>query len=200
LSDEERDAIYRGYDEEKRRGADTLFWEDVTVGDESEPLVVGPISTYDTAATYTAVAGHAVGFATQWDRIRLCFDYAWLDPEVNAWKCGGECHLHDGHGHTTGYSRGQAFAFKCTMYGVRCHAICNWMGDDAFLRKMNHRVRDIVFLGEVLKTTIRVTKKYIENNEHLVDVEVNTENLDGDPLMDGSATVRLLSRSDLNKV
>ena len=201
LTDEERDAIYEGYDKEERRGNNTLYWEDVQVGDKSEPLVVGPISTYDTVATYTAVAGHAVGFAVQWDRIKLNTDYAWLDPEVNAWKCGGECHLHDGHGHVINYSKdGLAFAFKCTLYGIRSHAMTNWMGDDAFLRKMEHHVQDIVFLGEVVKTEICVINKYKKDDEHLVDVDVISENIDGDLLFDGKATVRLVSKEDLTKV
>jgi len=40
LTNEERDAICHAYDNEKRRGADTLFWEDVVVGKEMEPLIV----------------------------------------------------------------------------------------------------------------------------------------------------------------
>jgi len=201
LTDAERDAIQKGYDEEKRRGNKTLYWEDVKVGEESEPLIVGPISSYDTVATYTAVAGHAVGFACQWDRIRLNTDYAWLDPETNSWKCGGECHIHDGHGHTENYSKnGIAFAFKCTLYGIRAHAVTNWMGDDAFLRKMEHHVQDIVFLGEVVKTTVKVIKKYKEGNEHLVDVDVITTNPQGDLLFNGKATIKLFSKEDLTKV
>jgi hypothetical protein len=197
LTDEERDSIYRGYNEEKRRGADTLYWEDVVVGEESKPLVVGPISIYDSVATFQALSGHAVGFAMQWDRIRLNFDYAVLDEEVNTWKCGGECHLCDHAGHTANYGGGLAYAQVATLYGVRCHAMCNWMGDDGFLRRLHNHATDVAFIGDVLKTKLRVTKKYNEGDEHLIDLEVNTVNMDNMPLMEGSATVRLPSRADL---
>jgi hypothetical protein len=42
-----------------------------------------------------------------------------------------------------------------------------------------------------------VIKKYEENGEHLVDLDVHCENQDGLIMMPGSATVRLPSRTDL---
>lgn len=46
MTDEERDAIYRAYDVETRRGADTLFWEGVVVGEELKPVIV-KFATFD---------------------------------------------------------------------------------------------------------------------------------------------------------
>ena len=43
-------------------------------------------------------------------------------------------------------------------------------------------------------------EKYKKDNEHLVDVDVISENLDGDLLFNGKATVRLVSKEDLTKV
>lgn len=197
LTDEERDTIYRRYNSEKPRGADTLFWEEVEVGNESEPLLCGPVSIYDSICTFQALGGHAVGFAMQWDRIRLNFDYAVLDEEVNAWKCGGECHVCDGAGHSANYGKGVAYAQAPMMYGVRCHALTNWMGDDAFLKKLDNLPLDVAFIGDVLKTKIKVTKKYKEGDEHLVDLDVSTVNMDDIPLVQGAATVRLASRTEI---
>jgi len=136
-----------------------------------------------------------VGFALEWDRIKLNFDFACLDTEVNAWKCGGEGHFCDGAGHSQRFGAGIAFAQSTTVYGVRCHALCNWIGDDGFLRRLHNRLRNIILLGDVLLTKGRLTNKYTEGDEHLVDLEVNTENQDGLILMTGSATVRLPSRN-----
>ena len=44
LTDEERDAITRGYDEEKIRGSNILYWEDVNEGEDIKPLTVGPLN------------------------------------------------------------------------------------------------------------------------------------------------------------
>lgn len=196
LTDEERDAITKGYDEETRRGADTLYWEDVTVGEETKPLIVGPLSVYDSVAAYTAVAGHAVAFDLEWERIKLAPWFHWLDPEVNAWTCGGICHMCDNKGHAPIFCGGPAVAFWFQPEWLLGRMITNWMGDDGFLKRLDDRVPVLPIIGEVLCQRGQVTKKYIEGGEHLVDLDVRCENLDGEILLKGSATVRLLSRAD----
>ena len=195
LTDEERDAIYRGYDTETRRGADTLFWEDVNVGEEIKPLVVGPLSAWDTAAFLVAIPGFAVAFDMEWDRIKLDFGGAWLDPEVNAWKRGAEAHFSDGSGHADMVSGGYAFGFGGQIEGLICRGLYNWMGDDGFLRKIDSQYRVLVIHGDVLYVKGKVTSKSFEGNEHLVDLEVRCENQDGLVLVPAKATVRLLSRT-----
>ena len=195
LTDEERDAIYAGYDNEWRRGNEPFYWEDVSVGDEAKPLVVGPISLYDTAATYSALGGHAVGFATQWDRMKLDVTFGYLDDEVNAYKSGGECHFADRKGHAQLYGGGYATAQAQTIYGARCHAICNWMGDNGFVRSFKNYLTTITLLGDVLDTRIKVIKKYTDGDACLVDLDVKTYNQDNILLVDGSATVQLPTRN-----
>jgi acyl dehydratase len=197
LTDEERDAIEKGYDQETRRGADTLYWEDVTVGEEVKPLIVGPLSVYDIAACYTAIAGHAVAFGLEWERVKVNPDFHWLDPEVNAWTCGGICHFHDDKGHAGIFDGGAAVAFYFQIEWLLGRMLTDWMGDDGFLKRLDDRFPIMPILGDVLCQKGRVTKKYIEGDEHLVDLEVHCENLDGLLMVPGSATVRLPSRTDL---
>jgi acyl dehydratase len=193
LTDAERDDIYRRYNDERRRGNDPFCWEDIAVGDESEPHVVGPISVYDQVSGYVARMGHAMAFAAQWDRIRLNFDFAWFDADVNAWKSAGEGHIVGGQGHAATHGGGRSFGLH-QMEGVRCYAITNWMGDNAFLTKFTNRNRNVPLQGDVFKTTLRVTNKYSKDAEHFVELEVSTTDLDGLLFIDGTATVRLPSR------
>ena len=74
--------------------------------------------------------------------------------------------------------------------------ICNWMGDDGFLKRLDDRVPIYPIIGDVFHCKGRVTNKSVENGEHLVDLEVSCENQDGIILMPGTATVRLPSRTD----
>ena len=67
-TDEEREAILRGYEENKRRGADTLYWEDVNTGDELPTLAVGPVTAQDSVAFHSAQQGHCVAFDMFWER------------------------------------------------------------------------------------------------------------------------------------
>ena len=196
LTDEERDAIQRGYDEATRRGTDTLYWEDVSVGEEVKPLTVGPISVYDVAACYKAIPGHAVAFDLEWERIKLIPDFHWLDPEVNAWTCGGICHFQDDKGHAGIFDGGAAVGFYCQVEWVIGRMLTDWMGDDGFLKKLDDRFPIYPIIGDVLCCQGRVTNKYAEGDEHLIDLEVRCENQDGLVLMPGSATVRLPSRTD----
>lgn len=198
LTDEERDAITRGYEEEKRRGADTLFWEDVAVGDELKPLVVGPLSRWDNAAWLTAISGHAVAFAIEWERIKINFDYAYFNPETNAWECGGgPAHLTDNFELKDIYEGGAGIGFYSQLEGLIGRMICDWMGDDGFLKMLDTTCDVYPILGEVFHCKGKVTKKYTERGEHLVDLQVWCENQDGLVLDSGSATVRLLSRKEL---
>jgi len=99
LTDEERDAIQNYYDTETRRGADTLYWEEVNVGDQLKPVLVGPIAVQDTFAAYSTITGHAVGFDLEWERVKQNFEFHWLDPDINAWSAGAVCHVTDDKGH-----------------------------------------------------------------------------------------------------
>lgn len=199
LTDRERDAIYRGYNEERRRGSDPLFWEDIDVGEQSDPHIVGPISLYDQVAGYIAREGHVMAFAAAWDRIRLNFDFAALDEEINAWKSGGEGHLSAGKGHAATHGGGRAFAIH-QQEGVRFYAISNWMGDNAFLAKLTNVNQSVPLQGDVLNTTLKVIRKYIASEKYFIDLDVITTDIDGLVLINGTATIKLPSRSNLKVI
>ncbi|OGO20616.1 MAG: hypothetical protein A2144_02945 [Chloroflexi bacterium RBG_16_50_9] len=196
LTDKEQKAIYRGYDEEERRGADTLFWEDVSIGEEIKLHPIGPLAAFDSAAWCTAESGHAVAFEVEWERIKLNFDFAWLDPEVNAWTCAGVCHLCDDKGHATKFTGGPAVGFPSQLDGLIGRMICNWMGDDGLVKMLNTRTLALPIVGELLYTKGRVVDKSSKDGEYLVDLEVHCDNQDGLGLMSGSATIKLPSRTD----
>jgi acyl dehydratase len=193
FTDAEREAIYNGYDTETRRGSDTLFWDDVTVGQELKPLVVGPVTTWHTAAWLAALAGYAVAFDMEWETLKADLKFAWFDPKLNVWKSGGEGHLVDGAGHS-GFSGGHAFAYGAQIEGLICRSIYNWMGDAGFLKEMDCAFRNIPILGDAYHIHGSVTNKYTAGDEHLVDLKVHCENQDGLVLVPGTAKVRLPAR------
>ena len=201
LTDQERDAITDGYENMKLRGAETLFWEDVKVGEEVWPLTLGPLTVYDNVCAYAGIVqSHAVAFDAEWQRIKRVFHFSWLDPEVNAWTCSGICHMVDDKGHADIFSGGAAVSFYFQIEGLLSRMLCNWMGDDGFLKKLDDRVPVLPIVGEVLCNQGKVTRKYVEGDEHLVDLDVWTDNLDGERLLTGNATVRLASRTDFGKI
>jgi hypothetical protein len=205
VTDEERDAITRGYDEEKIRGAEIRFWEDVKVGDELDTLAVGPVSVEDVVAMFVAISGHAVGFEIEWERLKLrskSGKYGLrLDPRLNLWIGGPGTHFYGVGGpalpfpEKSALTGGPAIGMWCQTDGLIGRLIYRWMGDDGFLKRLNTEIPFYIVQGEALYCKGKVTGKSVEGDEHLVDLEVRMENHEGLVLAIGPATVRLLSRT-----
>lgn len=198
LTDEERDAIYRGYDTETRRGAEILYWDDVTMSEELKPLVAGPLSIWDTAAFFATCAGECGAFDLYWDTIKGDVGHlahTWLDPEVNAWKSVGEGHFADGAAGTDAFTGGKAFGNGPQIDWVMCRTIYNWMGDHGFLKMFESQYRAMPITGDVFRIRGKVTNKSTEGDEHLVDLELSCENLDNLLIVPATAKVRLPSRA-----
>ena len=69
------------------------------------------------------------------------------------------------------------------------------MGDDGFLKKMYAELRSFTLLGDTTWCKGKVVKKYIEDGEHLVDIDCWGVNQLGETSMPGNATVILPSKS-----
>ena len=69
-----------------------------------------------------------------------------------------------------------------------------WIGDSGFIRKLDTQYRVLNLKGDTLTAKGTVTRKYVENGEHLLDLDVWVENQRGENTCPGHATVQLLSR------
>lgn len=197
-TDEARDAILRGYETETRQGASILFWEDIVVGGETKPLVVGPVNGWDTATFLGAgMPGHATAFAINWERLKAELPFTPLDPEINAYKCMGEHHIGDGYGRLFIGDKARGIAYGHHVEALIARMICNWIGDDGFLKRLDTQSRNVPFLGDTYYIKGKVTGKSNEGGEYLVELEVKNENQDGLLLTPGTATVQLYSRTRL---
>ena len=72
--------------------------------------------------------------------------------------------------------------------------LTDWVGEDGTLVKLGGSYRGVNKVNEDIFCYGRVTKKYIEDNKHLVRVEVWAENPQGERTVSGSAVVMLPSR------
>jgi acyl dehydratase len=192
-SEEELKKIAEAYDEEYRRGADTLFWENVVDGEELPTVVKGPITIMDSVAFY-----HAIGYTTAFKVTHEIFkenpDMVFHDPETNAPIGAGLIHASDNAARVQGVP--YALTFAAQSEGNIAHMICNWMGDDGFLKKLECRQRRINILGNTNWLNGKVVKKYMENGEYLVDLELTIHDQNDSLIMQAIATVRLLSKTD----
>jgi hypothetical protein len=72
--------------------------------------------------------------------------------------------------------------------------LTNWMGDDAFLKKLHVEIRLPDIIGDATLCKGVITKKYKDGEDHLVDLDCWAENQRGEVTAPGKATIRLFSR------
>jgi len=72
--------------------------------------------------------------------------------------------------------------------------ITDWIGERGNLRKLSCSYRRNDLPGQELTCRGRVTRKYVQNSDHMVECEIWTESLQGEQTTPGTATVVLPSR------
>ena len=80
---------------------------------------------------------------------------------------------------------------RCCWMG---HLLTNWMGDDAFLKRLRVECRRFNVYGDTQWLKGKVVGKRIEHEAPLVDLEIWAENQRGEVTAPGQATVMLPSR------
>jgi len=196
-SKEEIQKIEDGINAEKRRGAEPLYWEDVSVGDKLTPLVKGPLTMGDLmgfAAMLTA-GGHT------------CFELTYRNvkkgsraplenpatgwPYEHMWMEHYDMNLCLDRGLPGPFDEGQ---MRCC---TPVHLLSNWMGDDGFIRRLETQLRKPNFYGDTQWVYGEVVKKYIDkvgDEEYgAVDIKIDQINQIGENSAPGKATVYLPS-------
>lgn len=185
-SKKELEKITRTYEEmeKTRRGANIRWWEDVIVGEELGTVVQGPFDLIDVAAFMNVQGYFTMAFGIKWKRIWNHTRFTLTEHGTSAW----EPHLRDHEGH------GQILTQSAQSEAGVQHLICNWAGDDGFLKKMSCQARRIMLVGDTSWIRGKVIKKYIQDGEHLIDLEINCTSQRNITHMLATATVRLVSR------
>ena len=191
-TEEELEVVHNTYDEDlagkSRCGADMHYWEDVVEGEELTPVVTGPLTVMDSTAFFYGV--YSCAFGVKWALMKAA-GFGIVDSETGEQRMGGEVHLRD-----SARDKADAMGFGAHQEGAVAHLLCNWMGDDAFCKRFDAQSRRPWDFGDLNWIKGKVTRKYIDNDEHLVDLELWAENQDGVVQMPVSATVLLVSRED----
>jgi acyl dehydratase len=69
-----------------------------------------------------------------------------------------------------------------------------WIGEAGDIKRVGCQYRALNFRDDVLTARGRITRKYVDHGDHLVDLEVWVENQKGENTCPGVATVRLPTR------
>jgi acyl dehydratase len=159
----------------KRRGDVPRYWEDIKEGQEMEPLERGVLTATEITRWQLNVVGRESRVLVR-KKDELVVGLARAATSQLA------------HGVQDPEDFGpQRMAWLN-------HYMTEWMGDDGTLKKITGQVRSPNMMGDINVVKGKVTKKYIENGEHLVDCEIGIVNQGDNITAPGWATVALPSK------
>jgi len=190
-SPEELEHIAHAIETEELRGDKPLFWEEVEVGSEIQPMLKGPLNITDMICWYSGGGHsyHAHRRAVMY-RKRHPAD-SFINPETGAQDSAARGHAEAKMAREVGMPGGYDVGPQRISWMGQL--MTNWMGDEGFLRRLNVRIRRPNIFGDVSWCRARVLDKRIEGDAHLVDLELWIENQLGETTAQGSAVVSLLS-------
>jgi acyl dehydratase len=191
-TDEEIQAIEQAYLQEgdKRRGATPRYWEDTSIGEHLHEIVKGPLSL-------TSMIGWVLGWGSPlYLTNRLLFRHLAVEPGgglTNEWNCPDTL---EGTHWDLDLARASGMPLPYDFAPMRvawaAHLLTDWMGDDAFLKRLSVRLRRPNLLGDTTWITGRVVDHLVEDDgEAVVAVEVSGRNQRDEQSIVASATVKL---------
>src|SRR5437667_11132938 len=103
------------------------------------------------------------------------------------------CHWEDEMAQQSGNP--MAYDFGVLRHAWLCHLITNWMGDEAWLWKIDNRIRRFNYIGDTTWFRGEVVGKSVDaDGNHLVELDVQGVNQREEVNSSGRATVLLPSR------
>lgn len=194
-SEPELEEIEQKYLAERPRGAEPRYFEDTQVGEELPPIHKGPLCLSDMISYYSGgqtLPAPAHGLAVK-DRQR---HPAWWfrHPESGGLEASVRVHEDVRAALAAGVPAPYDIGVQRNAWLI--HLITDWMGDGGFLVSCDAEYRAFNFFGDFHTFGGKVTRCYVEDGEHRVDLEVWGRNQEGTVTIPGKATVALPSRMD----
>jgi acyl dehydratase len=185
--------IDAAYESETRRGAEPRYWEDVSVGEQLQPRVKGPLVNTDIVVWHigwgmqlTPPGAFRLSYRTRKKAPGL-YPSNGLNIPDTVQRLHWEPERARELGLATSYDYGAMREIWMT------HAITDWMGDDGWLYRMRCEHRKFNYIGDTTRVTGTVTGKRIAEGHAMIDLELRCTNQRGEMTTPGTATVLLAS-------
>lgn len=183
------------YAAEQRRGAQTRWWEDVSVGDALTPVAKGPLTMVDIIAMHMGLGLSSSGIGPlryNW-RQRTRMPAFFTPDRFGVPDVVQRVHWDHERAQDLGLPTSYDYGQMRTSWLI--HLVTNWIGDDAWLWKLSCQSRAFNFMGDTTICAGTVTDKRIEEGHHVVELELAGTNQRGEVTAPGNAVVILPSRS-----
>ena len=200
----------------KRRGADTLYWEDVNEGESIGPLVLPPWTLLDQVVYHSVAwatisgqdnAGDILAFEPMYHRLRQGSIFGSITHPLMRWPWTMNTEHEDA---LLAVFRGQPgpFDFGVQRSQIPQKMFTDWMGDDGFIRRLQMAFRKPVYYSDTTIYTGEIVTKFKEVQEgtdgpgavpgkkqyYAVGIKYQGLNQVGEAQVIGTGTVYLPSR------
>ncbi|MCV0441074.1 MAG: MaoC family dehydratase N-terminal domain-containing protein [Hydrogenophaga sp.] len=191
-TDEELGEAYKLYRGEEVRGATPRYWEDVKEGEDLPTMFKGPM-------TVTGFIAYAQGWGGLYIKAnKMAWKLIDAHPGVGIKNRFGipdvpeRVHWEEDFALEVGAPGAYDYGPERTSWLT--HHLTNWMGDTGFLHKASCKIRRHNPEGDMLFIKGKVKRKYVEDGKHLVEIEQEARNQDGELSVVGSGVVVLPAR------
>lgn len=191
-TEDELAKYYELYENEKVRGAETRYWDDVSEGEELPAMLKGPM-------TVTGFIAYAQGWGGLYIRAnKLAWKLQQKHPSAGIKNrfgipdCPERVHWEEEFALEVGAPG--AYDYGPERASWLTHHATNWMGDDGFLEKSKCQVRRHNPEGDIIVIRGEVTRKFTDGDRHLVEIAHRAEQQDGELSAMGSSIVALPKR------
>lgn len=191
-SDEDLESIYQAIENVKIQGSEPRYWEGVNVGDDLPQVVKGPFGPVEGVAWKQGfhVPLWGMGMANELRLRELLKHPAFSFRDASgAIQTAEAAHVDDKVAKSAAVPSGYDFGAQRNSWMAQI--VTNWIGDYGFLKKLEASYRRFNVFGDTQYIKGKVTKKYVENSEHLVDLEIWAENQRHEVTAPGKATALL---------
>ena len=183
------------YGSERPRGAEQRWWEDVREGDAVGPLVKGPLTVTDMVCWHVGMGMGLYGVKA----LRLGYENRQRVPrfyppnELNVPDVQQRVHWDPEQARRAGNP--STFDYGRMRETWLIHLCTDWMGDDAWLWKLDCEFRLFNYVGDTQWVRGTVVHKHLAAGDRpAVDLEIECVNQRGDVTAPGHATILLPSR------
>lgn len=194
-TDKELAEIEAAYDAEYRRGADTLYIEDVKDGMDLPLMVKGPITITDLINSHMGGGWYGYGnppYRLAYENRKKLRGFYTRDA-YNAWDTLQRVHWDKDLAEAVGVAG--VYDIGPMRRQMVCHYCTNYAGDDAWIYRIRYELRNFNFMGDTTWISGKITEvRWDDVLGPLVEIEFRGINQRGDENIRGSATILVASR------
>jgi acyl dehydratase len=192
-SDRQRFADH--YRQEEPRGDEPRSFESVSVGDELDTLLKGPMTVTNVIAFDQGWGGLYVEAHKRFFEMLDAHPALGIPNSQGAPEPPEQVHWNDEFARDVGVPA--AYDYGPERIAWLSHACHHWMGDHGRLRSLRGEVRRHNLMGDVVWVTGEVVDRRVENDANLVEVDLQAHDQRDELSAMGSATIELPGEDEL---